>query len=230
MALAFSIKKAAYDKLSDDMKAEYMAGATDDVFVLDVTGLPAGEDTGPVKRSLENERNAHKATKAKLDEASATISGFPDVEALKTTHAAEVKKYKDFTETSLIDGTAMALAAKISTSPAVLLPHIKSRLVTDLTGDKPVTKVLGADGKVSDLTVDKLGEEFIANKDFGSIIIGSRASGGGAPRNPIKTLSGGALQGEQDGKAPDVAKMDGKSLAARISARKEAAAAQGATT
>ena len=226
MALAFIIKKAAYDALSDELKAEYIAGDKDGEYQLDVAGQPAPEDTGPLKRALEAEKTKFKTLKAERDDLKAKVDAAPDVDALKTQHETEVKKYKDFTEATLIDGEAAKLAAKISTAPALMLPIIKARLVADLTGDTPVTKVKGTDGKVGDdFTIEKLSAELVANKDYGAIIIGSKASGGGAPKTPtVKPLGGGAPKdGEQ---APDLSKMAGGDLAARITARREAAAAQ----
>lgn len=228
MAMKFKINKAAYDKLSDELKGEYIAGESDGEFVLDVTDLPTGEDVGPVKRALEAERNAHKATKTKLTEAQTTIANAPDVEALTASHAKETGKLKAFAEKTLIDNAALALATKISTSPAILLPHIKSRLVTDMTGDEPVTKVIGADGKPSDMTIDKLGEEFVANADFKTIIKASNGSGGGTPPAPtIKPLGSGTLPkaGEQS-EAVDFSKLPPKELAAHLKAKK--ASAEGA--
>lgn len=226
MAMKFKINKTAYDKLSDELKNEYIAGDNDGEYVLDVTDLPQAEDVGPVKRALEAERTAHKATKTKLTAAEATIAAAPDVEALKGEHAKEVGKYKTFTEKTLIDNAALALATKISTSPAILLPHIKSRLVADMSGDEPVTKVLGADGKPSDMTIDKLGEEFVANADFKTIIKASNGSGGGTPPAPtIKPLGGGMppKAGEQ-GDAPDFSKMKPADLAQHLKAKAEAKA------
>lgn len=225
MAMKFKINKAAYDKLSDEFKGEYIAGENDGEYVLDVSDLPTGEDVGPVKRALEAERNAHKATKTKLTTAEATIAAAPDVEALKAEHGKEVGKYKSFTEKTLIDNAALALASKISTSPALLLPHIKSRLVADMTGDEPVTKVIGADGKPSDLTIDKLGEEFVANADFKTIIKASNGTGGGTPPAPtVKPLGSGMLPkaGEQGNEAPDFSKLPPKDLAAHLRAKAEA--------
>lgn len=181
MALKFKITKKDYEALSDDMKNEYVAGDKDGEFVLDVSGLPEPEDTGPLQRALEKERNTNKDLKKEVGTLKQQISDFPDVDKLKSDHEAAIGKYKKFTETSLIDGAALALATKISTAPALLLPHIKSRLVADMEGDTPVTKVIGADGKPSDMTIEKLGEEFVANKDFASIIIASKARGGGTP-------------------------------------------------
>lgn len=220
MALAFKINKAKYDALSDEMKAEYVAGDKDGEFVLDVNGLPEPEDTGPIKRALEKEKETVKTLKREKSELQAKIDEFPDVEELKKTHESEVGKYKKFTENALIDGVANELASKISTAPKLLAPHIKSRLLADMSGDEPVTKVL-KDGKASDMTIDQLREEFVANPDFKAIMIGSKASGGGAPKAPAKPLGGGAPKdGEQ---AIDLSKAPASSLVERIQARKAAA-------
>lgn len=222
MALKFKLLASTYNALPDAIKGEYIAGEKDGEYVLDVTDLPQGEDPAPIKRALDNERNAHKATKEKLGAAETTIANAPDVAALRTQHETEVGKLKAFAESTLIDGAASALAAKISKSPALIVPHIKARLIADMTGDKPVTKVIGADGKPSELTIDALGQEFVANKDFASIMIASKASGGGAPQTPIRPFGGGAPKdGEQK---PDLTRMSPADLAARITARRAEAA------
>lgn len=226
MALRFKLSKAQYDNLTPELQAEYIAGEAEGEYVLDVSDLPKGEDVAPVKRALEAERAAHKATKTALGEAKATIENAPDIETLKAQHAAETGKLKTFAEKTLVDNAALALATKISTSPGLLLPHIRSRLVTDMSGDEPVTKVLGADGKPSELSIDKLGEEFVANKDFAAIIKASNGSGGGTPPNrSVEPLGSGTQpkDGEQ-GQAPDLSKLNAADLAARISERKAAEA------
>jgi hypothetical protein len=229
MAMKYKINKATYDALPDEMKNEYVAGENDGDFVLDVTGLPAGEDVGPVKRALESERNKSKDLKAQLDGAKATIADFPNVDDLKAQHEKEVGKFKSFTEKTLVDGKAFELASKISTMPKLLAKEIRDRIIVDLTGDEPIAKIKGADGKVSDMTFDKLGEEFVANKDFAGIMIGSKASGGGAPKPGTKVNGAGSPVSGQDGDKPvNLATMSGKDMAARISERKEAEAAAAA--
>jgi len=231
MAIKFKIKKAAYDKLDPLLQGEYIAGENDGEYVLDVSDLPQGEDVGPVKRALDSERNAHKATKTALSETKAKLEAMPDVDALTATHNAEVKKYKDFTEKSLGDGAALALASKISTVPGLMAKAIRERLVVDMTGDEPVTKVKGADGKISDMTIEKLGEEFVANKEYASIVLASKGSGGGTPPGPtIKPLGGGMppKDGEQS-QTVDLSREKPSDLAARITekrAAREAAAQQ----
>lgn len=222
MALAFKINKKTFDALSDDMKAEYIAGDKDGEFVLDVQGLPEPEDTGPLKRALESEKTKYKTLKAERDDLKSKVDNAPDVEALKTQHEQEVGKYKNFTEKTLIDGEANKLAARISTAPALLAPIIKARLVADLSGDEPVTKVKGPDGKVSDdFTIEKLSSELVANKEYAAIIVGSKASGGGAPKNTsIKPLGGGA---PKDGEPPvDLSKLKGAALVEHLKAQKAA--------
>jgi len=225
MALKFKIKQADYDKLSDDVKNEYIAGDADGEFILDVSDLPKGEDVGPIKRALEAEKNKSKALKGEKDALQAQVDGFEDVAALKANHEKEVGKYKSFTEATLIDGTAMELATKISTSPKLLAKDIRERFVVDLSGDKPVVKIKGADGKVADdMTIEKLQSEVVANPDYKSIIIGSKASGGGAAKTPIKPLGGGAPKdGEQ---VVDLSKAPAATLVERIQARKAAQAQQ----
>lgn len=225
MALKFKIKQADYDKLSDEMKNEYIAGDADGEFVLDVSDLPKPEDTGPLKRALQAEKDKYKTLKGEKDALQAQVDGFEDVEALKASHAKEVGKYKAFTEATLIDGTAMTLATKISTSPKLLAKDIRDRFVVDLSGDQPVVKIKGADGKPSDdMTLEKLQSEVVANPDYKSIIIGSKASGGGAPKTPIKPLGGGAPKdGEQ---VVDLSKAPAATLVERIQARKAAQAQQ----
>lgn len=226
MAIKFKINKKGYEALGDEVKALYIAGEADGEYVLDVVELPQGEDVDPIKRALESEREAHKATKKSLTETKAALAAAPDVEALKADHAKEVGKYKGFTEKTLVDNAALALATKISTAPALLIPHIKSRLIADVSGDEPVTKVMGADGKPSDLTIDKLGEEFVANADFKTIIKASNGSGGGMPPKPTVKPFGSGTQ-PKDGEhgnqaAPDYSKLAPKDLVGALKAKKEA--------
>ncbi len=228
MAIKFKINKAAYDGLSDEQKALYMVGDTEGEYVLDVTDLPKAEDVGPIKRALATEKEKVKTLTGEKATLQATIDAAPDVAALTAKHEKEVAKYKSFTEKTLLDGTATGIATKISTVPSLLSDKVKSRLVVDLDGDEPVVRVLGKDGKVDkDLTPEKLQQEFVANPEFKTIIIGSKASGGGAPPAPVKPLGGGAPKADENGQPAkfDFAKASPQELAAHITATKEAAAA-----
>lgn len=220
--LKYLLSTAAYTALDDGQKALYKSGDKDGEYVLNVTGLPEPEDTGPIKRALQAEKDAHKETKSKRDEYKTKLDGMPDVEKLKADHVAETAKLSKFVDSTLKDSVAMAIASKISTAPALLAPKIAERISVDMSGDTPKTVFLGADGKPdATLTVDKVSGEFASNKDYKAIIIASKASGGGAPVQPlVKPLGGGA---PQDGdKVFDASSAAPADLAARITARKEA--------
>lgn len=228
MALRHKITKAQYDALSDELKTEYIAGEKDGEFILDVTGLPEPEDTGPLKRTIESLRNEVKGLKDDKSKLSQQIADMPDVEALKKQHATETAKLTNFVNESLVDKEAFALASRISTAPALLAPIIAKRLTADLSGDKPTTKILGSDGKVADITMEKLGEEFVANKEFAAIIKTSAGRGSGASLNKDRGPGSGMLpagQGDNQQQAFNAATAKPADLAARIKARKEAAAA-----
>lgn len=229
MAIKFKISKSAYDALSDELKGNYSVGESDNEYVLDVEGLPKGEDVGPIKRALEKERATNKTLKGEKDTLQAQIDAMPDVPALEAKHAKEVAKYKTFTEKTLLDGTANSMASKISTVPSLMAKAIKERLVVDLDGDEPTVRIKGADGKVdANLTPEKLSQEFVANKEYAAIVIASKASGGGAPKPAAKPLGGGAPKvGEQPGnddKPFNWATATPQDIAARISANKAASA------
>lgn len=225
MALRFKLTKSQYDGLSDELKSEYIAGDKDGEFVLDVSGLPAPEDTGPLKRALDAERNAHKDTKTALGVANDKIAAFPNVDELKASHEAEKGKLVKFADETLKDSVATSIASKISTVPSLLAPKIAERIMVDMTGDKPKTVFLGTEGKPDpSLTVEKISEEFVANAEFKAIIIASKATGGGAPARPlINPLGGSAPQGEQ-GKTFDAAKAKPGDMVAHLQAKKAAAA------
>ena len=213
MALKRKIDKATYDKLTDAVKAEYKAEGMD--YVLDIEGY---EDPAELKRAKDREAQGHKDEKARADKLEADLAaeraknGDDDeskarkagdiatlekswqskVDTAKAEGKAKEDKLRAALQKRLVDGTAESIAKSISTTPNVLLPHIKARLVADFDGDEPVTRVLGVDGKVSALTLDELQKEFVANADFSAIITASNASGGGA--NGGKQGSGGATK------------------------------------
>lgn len=241
MALVRIITEAAFKKLSSELQAEY--SKTDDGYELDATGFPDGEADAALRKAKDNAAaEAKEAKKAlaiaqgKLDEIEvkkATASG--DVDAINAgwqkkldtqadEHTTALNAKDAFISKSLVDNVASGLAADLTNTPAmakVLLPHIKARLVSDLTGDEPVTKVKDADGKVSAATVADLRKEFVDNKDFSGIVSGTKASGGGAP---VTKVGGGApVTSTNSSDIVDLSKLGSKELAAHLAARKEAA-------
>lgn len=236
MTLKRKIDKATFDKLSKDLQAEYVE--KDDEYILDLYGGNDDDDNGALRRAkaraVQERKDAEKRAKeaeaklAELDDNDARKSG--DIEKLEASWKSKLDAQKAesdatinskdaFISSTLIDNVANAMAAKISTSPALILPHIKSRLQADLSGDAPTMKYLDASGNST--TAEALEKEFVDNKDFASIIVASKAKGGGAPDKGQQRL-GGASQKTDDGKPVSLASLSGKELAAELAARKEA--------
>ena len=199
MALQFGMTAEEYTAADEGVQGLYVE--KDGAYQLDVTGLQQ-EDTGALKRAKDHEVTLRKQAQSELKElkskagidADEALRKAGDVEALEkswgkkltdaqTDFETRIGAKDTFIKTSLIDNVAMQIAADISTSPAVMLPHIKARLTADLAGDSPATKVLDAAGQASALTVAELSAEFVANKDFAGIIKAGNASGGGQDRS-----------------------------------------------
>jgi hypothetical protein len=201
MALKRKLTAAEFAALTDALKEHYKQNGND--YVLDA------DDAGELQRALERERanvttlttqstalqaefNAWKDTHARNtgDVATLEASWKKKLKDKEDELGASIKKLQDVISKTLVDERANTLAAKLAgDNAAVLLPHIKSRLKADLTGDVPMTRVLDATGQLTALTVDELEKEFVANKSFGAIIIGSRASGSAAGTNGSGTTS-----------------------------------------
>lgn len=207
MALKLKISKADFGKLPADIQAEYDADG--DSYKLNVDGL---EDTGALRRAKDREAQGRKDAEARANELQAELDALgmdpkkkADIAALerswgekleqqKAGDKAKIDKHEAYIKSLLVDGAAEKMAREISTSPALITPHIKARLVADLTGETPSTRILGKDGKVdAALKLEDLQKELIANPDFKAIIIASKASGGGTPARTTQQLpaSGG---------------------------------------
>jgi hypothetical protein len=203
MALKKKITKEEHAKLSEHFKAEYVEDG--DGFKLDLEGE---EDTGALKRAKDREAQLRKDAEKKLRETEEKLNELEgndarkrgDIDTLekswkeklttqKSEYQAKLDKLSAHTTKTLVDNVALSIATKISSAPALILPHIRARLKADFEGDEPMTRVLDSAGKPSALTVDELSAEFVANKDFASVILASKASGsagrasGSAPSN-----------------------------------------------
>lgn len=235
MALKRKITKDAYDKLADNIKFEYVADG--DSYLLQTEG---DEDTGALKRANQRLKDQVELLEGKNDKLTADMEAINknparkngDIETLtrqmekeKETAVGEVQakleKRDAFIKSHLLENTANTLAGKISTAPAIMRPHIERRLDVDLTGDTPVIKVLDKDGKPSALTVDKLGDELVANRDFSAIIRVTKASGGaGSPSNTAVPSKQPGQQQQPGEQPPNLATMNPRQLADQIKAQK----------
>lgn len=219
MKLKFKIDKAAYDKLDDAVKALY--GEKDGSYVLQVEGAEGEDDIATLRRAKEREAQEAKTWREKAEAAQKELDESRGIDARKrgdidTLEKSWKEKYdkrekelleqvakKDgYITKALLDGEASKLASSISNAPSVLLPHIKSRLTVDTTGEEPALRILDAQGKPSALTMDDLKKEFVANKDFAAIITVNKASGSGAAQGQTQKGQGGAPSSAANGEKP----------------------------
>jgi hypothetical protein len=210
MALKRKITKAEHAALNPLLQAEYKAEGED--FILDASGY---EDPGELKRALDREKQAKKDAEAealRLKTELATITNTDarragdiatlekswqgKLDAEKADAAMKLAQKDKFINETLVDSVALAVSTELAAENAiVLLPHVKQRLAAELTGEKPLTRVLDKDGKPSALSVDDLKKEFAGDKRFASVVIASRASGGGAAGGNGSSNNGGAGSG-----------------------------------
>lgn len=198
MALKHKVTKEEYEKLNKVLQAEYSLDG--DTATLSVEGI---DDPVELKKAKDKERDARKAAEKQIKDLQAERDALiqerdemlkgnvpkGDVEKLETSYKTKLeKREKELTgeistlrtkmQTLLVDDVAKSMAVRISISPDVILPHIRSRLTVEESNGDYVTKVLDAKGAPSASTVEDLEKEFLANKAFSPILTGSKASGG----------------------------------------------------
>lgn len=230
------IDKDAYDKLEDSVKKMY--AEKDGAYTLQLDG---DDDAAELKRAKDREVQARKDAEKRAKEAEEKLeelSGIDakkrgDIETLekswKEKNEKIVKEFSDklsakdaFIQRTLVDSVATSLAAKLAGDKAtIILPHIKARLTADLAGESPVTKVLDATGKPSALTVEDLEKEFVANKDFSSIIVGSKASGSSASKDRQQQTGNGSASLDANGKPKSFREMSPSERVAHLDAKKQ---------
>ena len=231
MALKLKLSKAQFEKLAEDVQDLYKEVGGE--YVLDVDGL---EDTGALKRAKDREAQRRKeleAEKKELEDRLSEIEGDDarkkgdidtlekswngKLEAQKTEYEQKLGSRDAFIKQSLVDAKAMELASKISTSPALILPHIKARLSVDTEGDEFKTRVLDSNGQPSASTLEDLANEFVANKDFASIIKAGQANGSGANNGNQHPNRDGATNTDKD---KDLSTLSPSEMAAYLTASK----------
>ena len=200
------IDKDTYDKLEDSLKKMY--AEKDGAYTLQLDG---DEDAAELKRAKDREVQARKDAEKRAKEAEEKLQELTGIDAKKRGDIetlekswkektekekdelrSQIEKLKSTTIKTLVDGTAETLAAKISTVPSLMAKALRERLTVDFDGDAPTLRILDANGKPSALTLDELSKEFVANKDFSSIIVGSKASGSSASKDSQQLGKGGA--------------------------------------
>jgi len=194
------------DGLDDTLKPMYAeAGGK---YRLKVEGIPAPKDEGLAERlaklesnnkSLLAEKLAEKERAERLAMEAAKKGG--DVEALEKSWSEklnttvsqkdqELNQYQRMIESLTVGATASTFAAEVFGEHAeLMMPHVSSRLKTEIVDGNPKVRVLTTDGKPSAMSIDDLKQEFRNNNRFAALVVGSRASGG----VPAGHYSGGGM-------------------------------------
>ena len=241
------ITKEEYDKLNDDLKGEYEEKG--DKYILKLEGdsydalknakkHEAEEHAKTKSRLAELEKRMGELDTARKEaeekarlEAEEKAKKTGDVDALEKSYQQKLEQLKQDYEAQLetanktlntvfVDNEAAKLAGELSTSPKVLLPHIKSRLSVEKDSEGNFrTRVLDNEGKPSSSTLEDLKKEFLKNPDFSGVVTGSKGSGGG-------TTSSGSGGGAGGSKSQDLSKLSARELAAYLASREEGGGAE----
>lgn len=244
MALKRKLDEEAFKKLSADLKKEYTKVGDD--YVLDVEAGDGDDDDdeennpAALRRARDREKadakTAKKALKAAEDRVKALEAGRngkdTDVEKLESEYKEKLDEAEAATKATkdaankriadlLIKNASDALAAEISTLPKLMAKEIRDRLTVEFgDDDEPELIVKNSKGKVSDMSLDQLKKEFLQNKDYANILIGSKASGGSAPRQATEKKPGSAGASDEQQPSADLSKMTPKALAAHLKAKR----------
>lgn len=215
MALKYKLTKAQHGKLSEDLQGEYVE--KDGSFVLDIDGLPEPEGAPELKRAKDREKQRADDAEAEVaelttkledvsknqgkgekDVARLTKAHTKEIADLTAEHDAKVTKLTKFIDTQVVGKNAEAIATKISTVPKLMAPELAKRMRVNYDGDEPALEYLGADGKPdAKLTTDTLAQEFVANKEFSAIIVGSKARGSGGSPDTIPGSRNSVTSGDK---------------------------------
>lgn len=203
MAVLFTVD--TLDKIPEALRSEYSPVDSADPskgFKLNVEGLPASEDVGPLKRALDREKEEkrlalEKATKAGQDVTQIQADADARIRALTESIENLTKENVKTTKRATLESTVSAFVSKLSAEHGELLsPFVAKRIRVDVEDGVTTVRVLNKDGKLSTATLDDLEAEFRADKTFAPVITASRASGSGARRENNSTGGAGG-SGEQ---------------------------------
>lgn len=208
----------------DDAKLAAMEKSiTDSVAKIEALNSSVTNLTDNNATLLEEKRVAKEAAQAAIDEAAKKSGDFDTLEASwqgKLTTAVGEKQGDIDARDSIIakmtsGSAAMAMANEIALDGCVdaVLPHIKSRLTTEIVNGAAELKILDAEGKPSAQTLDELKTEISNLKFLAPVIKGSNANGNGNPgggeggktTKKFSELSGAELKAIRDN---DVAEYD----------------------
>ena len=202
MALKFEVEKL--EDVDEGLRPLYEE--SEGKFRLKVNGIPKPEVDNTLAdriKALETNNGKLLDEKRKAKEEAARKSG--DIDSIEKSWAEKLKAREDELTGSLSQyeklvsdlssGTAARkLASEIFKSEfsELVMPHITSRLTTEMKDGKAIVRVLDKAGQPSALSVDDLKKEFENDAKYAPLVVGSRADGGGdigKPGNiPAKTM------------------------------------------
>lgn len=136
-------------------------------------------------------REAEEAARKAGDTEALEKSWREKLESQESEYRSELEKLRGMVQDLTAGQEAQRIASELAVqgSAKALLPHIRSRLKTEIRDGKPTTVVLDENGKPSAMTPDELRESFRADPAFAPLIVGSKANGSGGPGN--KPAGGG---------------------------------------
>ena len=112
-----------------------------------------------------------------------------DVEKLEASHKLKVDRlnekwqkkisgYEKFINDNVLEVKAHNIAQNISSSPALMIPHIKGRMRMDTSGDMPELQIADSTGQYGVISEEDLQDEFKNNKMFAAVLKSSNQSQG----------------------------------------------------
>ena len=136
-----------------------------------------------IQKAKEQAENKAREDAIKNNDAAALHADLQkQIQAMQKTHAqeielqrAEVKRQTELVRQTKLNTAASEMASKISTSPSLLSPLIMNRLELDQEGNVVAKDNSGTINP--NFNLSGLEKEFIDNKEYAPIIIGSKASG-----------------------------------------------------
>jgi hypothetical protein len=229
------ISKEEFEKLSDALKENYKE--KNGSYLLNIED----DDDAIVelRQARDHEKEDHRNTKLKMKELETKLDELTNgkhkldgnIEALEKSWKekfenrekellGEVGKLKGMLSGSVKETTLTALASKFVKPDfqRFFKKDIETRFEVELEGDKPTLRILGKDGKPSALSLEDFEKEILANKEYGSILIASRASGAGGTDKPKP--AGGTVHADSEGKPLNLATMSPIRLAEHLAASK----------
>lgn len=176
------------------------------------------DDAGPLRRAKEHEVGLRQIAEQERDQARAELATSREriaelertqssttqelradhdraMAALRAEHSREKEGLEATIKRIFVTDVAGKLAGEIAIDEGaaeLLSENMARRLSVEMVNGNPVTRVLSADGKASNMTPDELKAEYLQNTRYAGILRASDASGGGA--------SGGGSGGGASGK------------------------------